>query len=233
MTTLQPRDKTEHNKNINIEKYLRDITVEFLAQLQKHPSDSKQIFIDILIKFFNDIITHPYIDKYRIMDANYQPDPITLKKTFCINFFKRIGFIEEMNGKYPILFYPYSAPIPPLVTVQAALKELGKGTPEYTDKAEITQITDFGTFLKLQSIIDKDLLNKEEKAARVALNMNLDELRLVFAEHQTRTLLEILLVYYREPKSITKTLMEIISTKRRAEIVLCKFLCFQGLDNKS
>lgn len=220
MASLFPGDKNEYNRNI--EKYLRDITTDFLSQLQKHPMNSKQIFIDLLIKIFNDIISHPYLDKYRIIDANYQPDPITFKKTFCIDFFKRIGFLEEMNGKYPILFYPYSAPISPLVSVQTALRELGKGTPDYFEKAEISQMTDFEEFLKFQSIMDKDLLNKEEKKSRVALNMNLDELRLIYAEHQTRTLQQILLVNYRDHRSIEKTLIEVISGKRRAENILGK-----------
>ncbi len=210
--------KIEYNRNI--EKYLVDVTSFFLSQLEQHPSDSKPAFLDHLLKIFDDIVNHPYVDKYRIIDPSYQTDPIIFKKTFCINFFKHIGFLEEMNNMHPILIYPYNAPIQALITVQNSLKEIGKGALEYSDKLEVSQMNNFEIFLKFQYVLDIDLLNKSSKNARIAISLNLDEIKLISGELQIKTLKEMLLLYSQNPQQIEKTFRDYVVPLKRADLIL-------------
>jgi len=212
------QDRNEAAKGID--KYLHQSTIDFLHHLETYQNESRELFLESLIKLLDNIITNPYVDKYRLINPDYQSEPIIYKQAFLAGFFKRVGFIEEKNGKQQIFYYPYNAPIPALITVQTTLRDFGKVTGIKGDIIDIREMTSFDNFLKLRNFLAEDLLKKECKPERIALGLNLDELRVIFAEINIRTAQQILIMYKNNPEELEAALVRIVSPKRRAEHVI-------------
>lgn len=218
--SLMIQDKNEAETAKGIDKYLHQSTLDFLSHLENYQNDSREIFIQSLIKLLENIITNPYVDKYRLIDPDYQSEPIIYKQAFLAGFFKRIGFIEEKNGKQQIFYYPYNAPIPALITVQTTLKDFGKLTGVQGDIIDIREMTSFENFLKLRNFLASDLLRKEAKPERIAVGLNLDELRVIFAEINIKTIRQLLICYKQSSELLEETLGRTVTPKRRAQHVL-------------
>lgn len=214
--------------NPDTEKYLRDATHQYLNFLQTYPTELKLKSIEILLKFIDSIIKHPYIDKYRILNISSDSLPMTFRQPFSLDFLKRIGFIEEFSDNQQLLCYCYSSTIPTLLSVQSLLKDDKQGLASDNfstgEKVSLIQRTDFDNFLKYREILTQDLLKKESRSERVSLNLSLDEMRTFCAELGLRTLQDIMITYCKDPVLIENTVRSIVYSKRKADALLCKRL---------
>lgn len=222
---MQPNSSNPRT-NPDTEKYLRDATFQYLNSIQSYPTDLKLKSIEILLKFIDSIIKHPYIDRYRILNLSSDSLPMTFRQPFSIDFLKRIGFIEEFSDNQQLLCYCYSSTIPTLLTVQNALKDDKQGLASENfgggELVSLIQRTNFDNFLKYRLILTQDLLKKESRSERVALNLSLDEMRLFCAQTGVRTLQDILITYYKDPMLIENTVRSVVYSKRKGDALLCK-----------